>query len=234
MASVEVPCVKLPELPDIPVISLLGGAKLSALLDFSKGMPDNCSVHFNLLAQLQPVLAALVPLLNILCVIQALAKFASNPLVNGPDLLASIEKVAGMFITLTPPGIAIIIVDILRLIIGFLNCFIDILKSNLSFQADIGLSAELAEKEFDVPNLALEASIECAQVNAGISMDQAMATLSPLEPLLDIVNSIAGIAGLELALPSLDVSAGADSLQVVEDLEAAIESIEAVIDALPV
>ena len=97
MAEVDIPCVELPELPDIPEIELIGGAKLRGLLDFSKGMPDNCSVTFNLMGQLAPILAALLPVLNILCVIQALGKFATNPLVNGPDLITAIQKVADYF-----------------------------------------------------------------------------------------------------------------------------------------
>jgi hypothetical protein len=234
MAAVDFPCVKLPKLPDVIDVSLPGGVKLSAFLDFSKGMPTDCTVAFSLLQQLAPVLASLAPLLNILGVIKALADFATNPLVKGPALIQAIEKLAGFFVALTPAGIAVTIADILKLIIGFLECFITQLEAVVKMQADLALVRDkLSQQEAagDV-NLVLQASLACAEANASVAMDQVMASLGPIKPLLDIVTTVAGIANLPLKLPGLSVSGG-DSVQAVASLREAVDSLNQVIQSLP-
>ena len=108
MAKIEIPCVPFPELPEPLEISLPGGVKLSGFLDFSKGMPTQCSVTFSLLQQLAPVMASLTPILNILNVLMKLKEFLGpppDPLKAG-DVVAAIDKLASLFISLTPAGIA--------------------------------------------------------------------------------------------------------------------------------
>lgn len=239
MAEVEleldVPCVHFPELPNLLEIELIGGVRLSAFLDFSKGMPNPASVVFSLLQQLAPVLAGLAPILNILAVIKALADFATNPLVKGPDLIIAINKIASMFVALTPAGIAVTIVGILRVIITFLQSFIVQLKAVLEFQAKIALIEQEISLDPAKANLVLSATISCAKANADIAMQQTMASLGPLQPLLAMVQIIAGIAGLSLALPDLSASASASGgLEMIASLEEAITNIQGVIDSLPV
>src|SRR5262249_5903227 len=77
----------------------------------------------------------------------------------------------------------------------------------------------------------LTASLSCANANASVAMDQTMASLGPIEPLLGIVTSIAGIAGLSLSLPSL--SGGGSAAEMVEPLQSAVDSLKGVIDSLP-
>jgi hypothetical protein len=234
--SIDIPCIKLPEVPEIPNIQLFAGVELNGFLDFSTGIPDDCKVTFNLLAQLAPTLAGLAPILNILCVLQALAAFATNPLTKGPDLIKAIEKLASMFISLTPAGIAVTIKGILELIIKFLNCFITALESNITLQAEISLSQQNIELNVDLGNPVLEASLKCAMANAELAMQHTMASLGPIEPILSIVNMIAGIAGLSLELPALSVSADQDLQDLTETLTSmrnTITSLQQVIDSLP-
>jgi hypothetical protein len=233
MAEVSVPCVKFPALPEIPKITLIGGVELNGFLDFSAGMPTDCSATFSLMQQLTPSLACLVPILNILGVIKALADFASNPLVNGPDLIAAIDKIAGMFLALTPAGIAVTIKGVLELIINFLSCFIAQLKSAVKFQADLSLIEESVALDPSLSSPVLTASLSCAQANAEITMQQAMGALGPIKPLLDVVNIIAGIAGLPAIEINLSASAGADTTEVISSLEEAINGLKAAINSLP-
>jgi hypothetical protein len=233
MAAVEVtvPCVELPEVPEIPSVTLIGGAELKAFLDFSVGEPDDCAVTFNLMAQLAPALAGLSPILQILQVLKALAEFATNPLIKGPDLIAAIDKLAVLFLALTPAGIALTVKGILNVIIDFLACFVGRLESAVSFQADLAaLQAQLDENP-ELVSPILTASISCAQANAQISMDQTMASLGPLEPLIGIVGSIAGIAGLSLSLPSIPAEGSATEL--VESLKTTIDGLKDVVASLP-
>jgi hypothetical protein len=233
MAEVNVPCVEFPKLPPIPNVKLIGGVELNGFLDFSTGMPSDCSVTFNLLAQLAPALAGLAPILNILSVIKALADFASNPLVKGPDLIAAINKIAGMFIALTPAGIAVTIKGVVSLIINFLSCFISQLESAVKLQADLSLIQQNIALDPSLASPVLTASLSCAQANAEITMQQATGALGPIKPLLDIVNTIGGIAGLSLEMPALSLSAGADPTQAITSLRKAIDGLKDVINSLP-
>jgi hypothetical protein len=229
MAEVNIPCVQFPALPEIPSIELLGGVKISGFLDFSQGMANQCSVNMSLMQQLAPLLASLAPVLQILGVIKALADFASNPLVNGPDLIIEINKVAKLFISLTPAGMAVTIAGILRLIIAFLHCFIVQLEAALEFQANIARArASLAIET----NLVLEASLSCAEVNAKIAIDQTMGALGPIGPLLDVVSIIGGIAGISLSMPALD--SGGDPAAALASVKGAIEGLDSALKALPI
>lgn len=228
----NVPCIRLPELPQIPEVQLFGGITISGFLDFSKGMPTDCSVTFSIMQQLAPLLASLAPILNILGVVKALADFATNPLMKGPDLIAAIDKVASLFISLTPAGIAVTIAGILRVIIGFLKCFITQLEAVIDFQAQIGLIRAELEANPGQGSIVLQAQLSCAEANAEVSMQQVMASMGPIAPLLDIVTTVAGIAGLSLAMPSL--SGGGGAADVIDSLKGAITSIEDVINSLPV
>lgn len=231
--SVNIPCVPFPEVPELPNIKLIGGVELGGFLDFSVGMPTQCSVTMNLMAQLAPVLAGLAPILNILAVLKALADFASNPLVKGPDLIAAINKIAGLFISLTPAGIAVTIKGVLTLLINFLNCFISQLEASVKFQADLGQIQQSIELDPSLATPVLTASLSCAQANAEISMQQAMASLGPVKPLLDIVGVIAGIAGLPLELPDMSVGADADMAGLIASMREATTSLQSVIEGLP-
>jgi hypothetical protein len=231
MAEVNLPCVQFPKLPQVPNITLPGSVELSGFLDFSAGMPTDCSVTFNLMGQLAPVLASLAPILNILGVLKALADFATNPLMKGPDLIAAIGKLSKLFLALTPAGIAITIKGVLSLIINFLSCFISQLEAAVKFQADIALIQQGLGSD---TSPVLLASLSCAQANAEIVMQQTMGSLGPIAPLLSVVNIIGGIAGLTIEMPAIDVSAGGDITGAISSLHQAIDSLKAVLDSLPV
>jgi hypothetical protein len=231
--EIEIPCVKLPEVPPLFDVQLIGGAKLTGFLDFSAGIPTDCSVMMNLMAQLSPALAGLAPILNILGVLKALADFASNPLVKGPDLIEAIGKLAGLFVALTPAGIAITIKGVLNLIITFLKCFIDQLQSVIALQAQLAeLQASMAADP-SIVSPVLTASLDCASANAELAMQQTMASLGPIAPLLALVNIIGSIAGIQIEVPAMDMSAGADIESVIQSLEDKITALQDVIQSLP-
>ncbi len=259
MAEIEIPCVKLPELPKIPNITLFGGAQLNGFLDFSAGIPDQCGANFNLMAQLAPSLGSLTPMLKILAVVKALVDFITEMPANiaaaiafNPDPLADavtavVEAFADLtplLVALTPAGMAVTIKGILELILGILGCVIGQLESAVSFQAKIELGqveaglAAAGDVDLDLEvsaevSAVLEASLSCAQANADLALEHAAASLGPIKPLLDRVDMLAGVAGLSLGLPSLEFSGGAAAADAVADLKAAVTGIEDVIKALP-
>ena len=150
------PCFTLPTI-DIPSISLLGGAELKGLADFSLGAPTDCKLTFNLLLQLAPLLASMACIFKILKAITALADGIQDP--------AKIPSIPGAITDLAKciplPGIELylMIKGILSLLVRFLSCFIGDLESIVKFQATIDLTAADG-------NPVLHGWLICAQNNA--------------------------------------------------------------------
>ena len=67
MPSVELNlCPKLPEVSDDLQITLPFGGAMKAIRDISQGIPNDCTMTFNLLTQLQPLLGGMDSVLKML------------------------------------------------------------------------------------------------------------------------------------------------------------------------
>jgi hypothetical protein len=233
-ATINIPC---PEFPDVSAdlkVTLPFG-ELKAFRDFTQGLPTDCTMSFNLLLQIQPLLASMACLLKVLNVIGKLKGFFDA----GPDPFEMAKKAGEVATaiadvgTCLPPGIFlslfITIKDILLIIINFLLCLITQLESILLFQAGIDLNS--AEG-----NPTLKATLQCAQENAQRSAEHLAASVGPIQPLLDTVSMIAGIVGLNIALPPLSATfqPGADMAEGVTKLKESVEQLKQVVDAIPV
>ncbi len=229
--SVDVPCISIPEVPGELSVTLPNGAKLNAFADFSQGIPTDCSISFNMMIQLAPVLASMSCLLAILGVVKALKDVAEGmqtlDFSKVPDLLEAIGKAVPCFVAVQPPSIIFTIKGVLQVIIKFLNCFLDQLESVLNFQANIDLN--IAEG-----NPVLQSTLGCAQDNAELGMEHLMAALGPVQPLLDMVTSLGDFADLSLGLPNMtELSLDGDPTEVIQDVRQAVTTIEQTIEALP-
>src|SRR5580698_4799074 len=112
------PCVKLQPLTPISVSLPLGGS-LSAMADFSLGTPSNCTMTFNLLLQVTPMLASIACLIKILAVVGALKDvFTSLPFPDLTKLFKAIDEAVECIAHVTVPIIPFVltIIDILKLI----------------------------------------------------------------------------------------------------------------------
>jgi hypothetical protein len=208
-------------------IPLPFGVELKALLDMSKGPPNDCAMIHSLMIQITPMLAGMECMLRVLKVVMALKGIAAAP----PDfgaLLSAIEELAECFVMLTPAGLGKLIAAILRLIIKFLNCFLEAIESILKFQVGIDLGSAQG-------NPILLASLNCAQENSKKSMDGMMQAMGGAQPLMDILTTLGGIVGLKLQLPSIsDIAGEPDALVAVENLRNTLVQLEQIADSLPV
>jgi len=220
-------CIKLPQIPKIPAINVLGMADLKGMLDFSLGAQRDCSLTINLMLQLAPMLASMTCLLKILAVINAMQEFVNDPL-KTKNLLEKIGDMLPCFAALAPPNIIITVKGVLQLIVSFLSCFLDQLSHLVDIQASIDLDA--AEG-----NPALQLSLKCAQDNAQTAMDNLTLSLAAIQPLLDITASLAGMAHQDLVLPELSALSGqaGQATAVVEGLNQTVTSLKQALDSLP-
>jgi hypothetical protein len=232
-ATINIPC---PEFPDVSAdlkVTLPFG-ELKAFRDFTQGLSTDCTMTFNLLLQIQPLLASMACVLKILNVIGKLKGFfdaGPNPFEmakKAGEVAAAIADVG----TCLPPAIFLslfcTIKDILLIIVNFLLCLISQLESILLFKAGIDLNA--AEG-----NPLLKATLQCALDNADRSADHLTASIGPIQPLLDMVSMIASIIDLPITLPPLSATfqPGADMAAGVTKLKESVELLKQVVDSIP-
>jgi hypothetical protein len=232
-ATINIPCPELPEVgADLKVTLPFG--ELKAFRDFTQGLPTDCTMTFNLMLQIQPLLASMACLLKVLNVIGKLKGFF-DAVPSPPDMASKAVEVVTAIADLgvcLPPGIFIslfcTIKDILLMIINFMLCLITQLESILLFQAGIDLNS--AEG-----NPTLKATLQCALDNAQRSAEHLAASVGPIQPLLDMISMIASIIDLPITLPPLSATfqPGADMAEGVTKLKESVEQLKAVVDSIP-
>lgn len=243
-----IPCIELPNLPPMN-ITLPFGVQLSAVADFSKGPPSNCTLIQSLMVQLSPALAGMACIFKMLNVFVELSKI-TNPL-NVPSGIVNVAKAAAELAEcfLFPAQIVCMIVGILNMIISFLLCIIEAVESLLNFRLGIDFSLTAG-------NPTLLATLTCAQNNADASSAQLMQALQLIEPLLAVIQPILSlapsvpgpindvikaipnaIASIGAALGGGSVSAGVPGaegpLQVLESIRADLSEFQTALAAIP-
>jgi hypothetical protein len=223
------PCVEVPK-PDPLKVSLPFGGELKAMVDPSLGPPTDCTLAHSLMLQLTPLLGSMACLLKVLNVVAALKEFA-NTLQPG-KLISAIDDMSGCLnIVLGPIPIACMVVDILRMILAYINCMIEAVESLLNFQIGIDLNAANG-------NPVLLDSLICAQNNANATMASMSQGMQGIQPLIQLVNMCLSIVGQdEIVLPDMSASTptpaelleGADPL---EPIKAVRDVIQTAIDVL--
>ncbi len=210
------------------------GIQLQAVADFSQGPPTNCALLTNLMVQLMPSLAGLTCIFKILAVIAALEQALSG-LIKVPPDFSGIPKVLTAIgnmsecLSIVLPGIGLFtfIKDMLLLIIEYLKCFVDAIKSILNFQVGIDLS--VAEGNPD-----LLASLQCASGNADAAMAQLMQALGPIEPLFNMIQPVIALSQLPIQLPSLSAITGASNVvEAVNQLDAMLTEMQQIVASIP-
>jgi hypothetical protein len=225
--SNKIPCVTLPKAKPKAkklTITLPFGGELQSIADTSKGPPTDCALVHSLMLQLTPTLSGMTCFFKMLKVIKVLSEIKQpSDIMSVATAAADLSKCFLVF-----DSIPAMIADILRLIIAYLRCIIQAIKSILDFQVGIDLNAAQG-------NPVLLASLDCANNNAQISLDQLMEQIAVIEPLLAVVEPIAGLVGISLEFPSLAKVSGADDLpKTLENLNNTLEQLQQAVDAIPV
>lgn len=232
------PCVEVKK-PEPLTVSLPFGGELRSMIDISQGPPSDCALAHSLMLQLTPMLAGFACVLKVLGVIGALKDFVSNPLnaTNAGKVLDSIENMSDCLdIVLKPPcPIVVMVRDILKLILAYINCMIEAVESLLNFQVGLDLNAANG-------NPVLLDTLVCAQNNAQASIDTLNQGMQGIQPLIELMNICLGVVGqdpielpdLSAATPSAaDLLAGADPLAPVKSVRDALQTALDVLEKVP-
>lgn len=243
----KVICVPVPK-PRSMKIRLPFGGQLNSVVDISKGPPTDCTLVHGLMLQLSPALAGMECFLKVLKVVLALKDID----ITKPPTIAAIvtaAKDAAKCFGAVVINIPFMIIDILKLLIAYLKCIIEAVRSILAFQVGINLGD--AEG-----NPAISLSLDCAQDNAAASIAQLREALELIAPLLDVLKTLLSIAGVALLGPvqdatnvipdvvdtlklvlsgggvSTSVPGTQDTIQTLDDLKNTLEQLEESLDAL--
>jgi hypothetical protein len=223
------PCIKL-DLPKLPELTLPTGGTLKALADITNGVPSDCSLNFNLMLQLTPILASMECLFDVLKLLGALKKFfdaAAGGIAKVPSAAAEVvtafEGVAKCIAFPFGAGAFLFIRDLLRLIGKILHCLGQQLKSIAALMG--GLTLQIADARA-AGNGALRAALECARDNAKRSAEGALLAIEPITLVLGMAEPFMGVAGVSpIKLPTIGKLEDAKSLDETGDALLAASSV---------
>lgn len=213
-------------LPKPLEITLPFGGSVKAFVDTSKGIPNDCSMTFNLMLQIAPLLAALECPMKILKLLEPLVDVIKG-LPTPP--VEAIKKFGDAAIDLAPcfaafAGIPLMVMDLLRLIRAVLNCLLGQLRSVRNLMN--GLALRLGEAE---GRPELREQIECAQKNAAAQAAMLTSSIDPVAGVIGLMKTMLGIAGIDL---DLDLDTGGVPPEDTEALDSVIAVLETAVQAI--
>lgn len=230
------PCedIKLPA-PSPIKVQLPTGGSLTAFSDISKGIPNDCSMSFNLLLQIAPLLASMECLVRVLKLIKPLIDVIQGlpmpPVKAIQEFAKAAADLAPCLLVPTPASMIPFIRDIICLIIKVLKCFLGQLKTIYGVMSGLKLQLNAAQT---AGNFELQKTIECAQENAATSAAHLTNAIEPIGVLLNLVGPFMGIAGVEpITLPTLGSASDAEALnQTIQTLQGVVGTLQIAADAL--
>lgn len=233
-------CIPIPKPSRVEVNMPMGGS-IKGIVDITKAIPDDCSLSFSLMLQLQPILINLDCLFKIVKVIQPMIDVVTGLAHAPPDL----PKVAGAVPKLAeavPPlveciakfvgiGIPLFVRDLLMLIAKILGCIAQQLRSVLNVMGGLALQITSARAN---GNTELLATLQCAQENAESSAQGMMSAIDPVLTLLSLAEPFLGMAGVDpIKTPQIGSDSDIQSLQtVVTTLEALAKTLKLIAQGL--
>jgi hypothetical protein len=233
------PCemIKLPSPKKLTVQLPVGGAKIQAFSDISKGVPNDCSLTLNLMLQIAPFLAASACLFKVLALIEPLMDVIKAVAPPDPIKLAkAMPKLLKAAADLAPCiafplGIPFFIRDLLCLIIKVLNCLLGQLKSLLAIMSGITLQLSIAEAD---GNTDLLDALNCAKENAELQGAHLTQSIEPIGLILKAVGPLMGMAGIpEITLPTIGSGSDLQAMQqLVQTIQGIVGTLQIAADAL--
>ncbi|MDO9712899.1 hypothetical protein [Paracraurococcus lichenis] len=208
--------------PELPSITLPTGGTIKALADVTKGVPTDCSLNFNLMLQITPLLASMECLFEVLKLVGALKKFfeaAAKGFVEVPaaavELLNAFEGVAKCITFPFGTGAFLFVRDLLKMIGSILRCIGQGLKSTAALMGGLTVQIQAAQ---DAGNTELMEALGCARDNALASAQGSLLAIEPITLVLGMAEPFLGIAGVSpVKLPAVGGADNAEALDALAD-----------------
>jgi hypothetical protein len=218
-------CIEIPEIPDPFAITLPGGVTMESI---------------NLMEQIQPALTPLVPLFDIIDTVVAVfncVKAIPDTLGPPPDptvLAACIpelaEKVSKLLKLIPQLSLPYTIIGIIDLVIDTL---LQARTQLLHLQAQMQQILGAIDRATDLDDAGLMAITSCAQANVAQEAANVGKSLAALGKLIGLLNLFLGMVGGP-EVPDLSDLAGTPLDEAIPPIDAIIETLQGVRDAVPV
>jgi len=231
-------CVTLPPPANVKINLPMGGT-LQGMADVTKSIPDDCTLSFSLVLQLQPFLANLDCLLKIVKVLEPLISVVTG--LSKPDPFAVAEAMKKLtdavppliecFAKFTGLGVPLFVKDLLCLIIKLLGCVVGQLRTIVGFLG--GLSIQIADAQA-AGNTELLAALECAQQGANASAAHMLTAIDPLAALLALAEPLLSMLGVgPFEIPALAAPEDLEQMeQAISALDQVVQTMQLVADGL--
>jgi hypothetical protein len=215
-------CKLLDELPDPFEITLPGGISIERI---------------NLMEVIQPLLAPLMPVFNIIdtlvaivnC-IKAVPDVITDPTAIGACLKELGEKIAKLLKLVPQLSLPLLLIQLIDLLIATL----DQARSELNhLQQQMEQITGAIDRAKDLDDAGLMSLAQCAQANIAQEAANVGKALASLGKLIGLINLFLGMVGLP-EIPDLSDLAGRPLDEVVEPLNALVTQLKAARDAIPV
>lgn len=222
--GLECTALRIPKPSPLKITLPMG--ELHALNDISKGIPNDCSMTFNLMLQLAPFLASITCLLRMLKLLKPLVDIVTGlPKPPSPTLLKDFADAA---VELAPcfamPAMVIPFAkDIICFIRAVLACLLTQMKSVRDMMSGLALRIEAAAGNDD-----MLATLQCAQQNAQNSAASLTQAIEPIGAIIQLASPVLQMAGM----PSLSLQSPGASPQDLAGLNAVIDTLQGVVDSI--
>jgi len=213
-------CIPIPKPSKVEVNMPMGGS-IKGIVDITKAIPDDCSLSFSLVLQLQPILVNFTCLLKVVKVLQPMIDVITGLAKVPPDapkvaeaipkLLEAVPPLVDCIAQFVGLGIPLFVRDLLMLIAKILKCIAQQLRSVLNVMNGLALQIGSAQAN---GNTELLATLQCAQENAENSAQGMMSAIDPVLFLLSLAEPFLGMAGVDpIQTPQIGSDADLASLQ---------------------
>ncbi len=217
-------------MPSPMKVELPFGGSINALVDTSKGIPNDCSMNYNLMLQMAPLLAALSCPMKILKLLKPLIDIIKavpslDPIKIGeamPEFTEAAIEVMACFTAFAK--VPLMVMDLLKLIRSVLNCLLGQLRTIRNAMNGLALRMGDAEGRPELRN-----QLECAQKNLATQAEAMTSSIDPIAGVLALVTTVAGLAGMQL---DITLETGGAPPEDTEALDAIIVVLETAVTAI--
>lgn len=239
--QIQIPaCEEIPAFPDPLEVTLPGGVAISQVISAVKSVPNSADMGINMMQQLQPAMAPLVPIFNIVDTVLAVFNcIKAIPDTIGPppdptalaqcipDLAKKVNNLLKLIPQLSVPLMVVGLIDVLvSTLVGIRSQILALQQQMTSILNAVDRAAELDDAE-------LAAIATCAQANVEQQARNIGQSLASLGRLIGLINLFMGMIGGP-EVPDLSDLAGRPLDEAIEPLDAIVDTLKGIRDAVPV
>ena len=220
-----IPCTSVTVGDQSLSVTLPGGASITLQL-VSPKIPSPAEAARGLLAEVNTALAPLQPTFVLMKTIGDIYNcFTHLPAPPLTDLLADVNKIAGM---LPATSVPVMVGKIVDLLIVYLQGIRAQIQDMITALASV---AAAATKASTLGNLQLQAAVDCATGKIALQMASARAGGGPLNDLIAVINALLDLIGAS-HLPTVG-DLGTDPAAALTPLDVAIAALQAIRSSFP-